>query len=90
MAGRNIVARFDGGDLTSDASLLLLAQADCQLGLIQAITDDLCCSPEGYYENTDEGDGCADLYRVQHLPNACTARPPARARAGGRAVIESQ
>ena len=37
VAGRDIVARFDGGDLTSDAGLLLLAQADRHLGLIQAM-----------------------------------------------------
>src|SRR5579863_8405181 len=34
---REIVARFDGGDLTSDAGVLLLAQADRQLGLVQAM-----------------------------------------------------
>src|SRR5579864_3448961 len=37
VANRKIVARFDGGDLTSDAGLLLLAQADAKLGLIQAM-----------------------------------------------------
>ena len=43
VAGRKIVARFDGGNLSSDAGLLLLAQADRKVGLIrsmaEAITD---------------------------------------------------
>jgi hypothetical protein len=34
---REIVAKFDGGNVTSDAGLLLLAQADKKLGLIQAM-----------------------------------------------------
>lgn len=38
LGGREVVARFDGGDLTSDAGLLLLRQADKKLGLIDALT----------------------------------------------------
>ena len=30
----DIVAKFDGGDLTSDAGLLLVKQADTKLGLV--------------------------------------------------------
>src|ERR1043166_5189726 len=37
VAHREIVASFDGGDLTSDVELLLLAQADNKLGLISAL-----------------------------------------------------
>src|SRR5579859_1678883 len=37
VADRDIVARFDGGDLTSDAGVLLLAQADRKLGLTHAM-----------------------------------------------------
>jgi hypothetical protein len=37
VAGREVVARFDGGDLTSDAGLLVLRQADKKLALIDAI-----------------------------------------------------
>ena len=37
VANREIVARFDGGDLTSDAGLLLLAQAERKIGLIHAM-----------------------------------------------------
>ena len=37
VANREIVARFDGGDLTTDAGLLLLAQADNKLGLVAAM-----------------------------------------------------
>ena len=34
----DIVAKFDGGDLTSDAGLLLVKQADTKLGLIASLT----------------------------------------------------
>ena len=37
ISGREVVARFDGGDLTSDAGLLLLRQADKKVGLIDAL-----------------------------------------------------
>lgn len=42
VAGKEVVARFDGGDITSDAGLLLLDLADRKLGLIDAITAALC------------------------------------------------
>jgi hypothetical protein len=38
VGGHEVVARFDGGDLTSDAGLLFLRQADKKLGLIDAMT----------------------------------------------------
>ena len=38
VGNRELVARFDGGDLTSDAGLLLLAQADRRIGLINAMS----------------------------------------------------
>ena len=34
----DLVAKFDGGDLTSDAGLLLVKQADCKLGLIASLS----------------------------------------------------
>ena len=37
VGNREIVARFDGGDLTSDAGVLLVAQADRKLGLTKAM-----------------------------------------------------
>lgn len=41
--GKNVVGRFDGGDLTSDAGLLLVGEADRKMGLTEgmaeAITD---------------------------------------------------
>ncbi len=37
--GKAVVARFDGGDITSDAGLLLLGQADRKIGLCQALTE---------------------------------------------------
>lgn len=37
LGAKPIIARFDGGDITSDAGALLLAQADCKLGLTQAV-----------------------------------------------------
>ena len=37
VGGREVTARFDGGDLTSDAGLLLLRQADQKIGLIGAL-----------------------------------------------------
>jgi hypothetical protein len=37
VAKREVIACFDGGDITSDAGLLLLAEADRRLGLIDAI-----------------------------------------------------
>jgi len=37
VSGRQVVARFDGGDLTSDAGILLLRQADKKIGVVDAI-----------------------------------------------------
>ena len=37
IAGREVVARFDGGDLTSDAGVVLLAAADRQVGVTSAM-----------------------------------------------------
>src|SRR5712692_3138831 len=37
--GREVVSRFDGGDLSSDAGLLLVRQADRRLGLTTALSD---------------------------------------------------
>lgn len=37
VSGKPVTARFDGGDITSDAGVLLLAQADRKLGLTQAL-----------------------------------------------------
>ncbi|MCC6442452.1 MAG: IS1380 family transposase [Armatimonadetes bacterium] len=37
LAGREVVARFDGGPLTSDAGLVWVAQADRKLGVTEAL-----------------------------------------------------
>src|SRR5438132_1362177 len=37
LGGHDVVARFDGGDLTSDAGLLFLRQADKKMGLVDAL-----------------------------------------------------
>lgn len=39
VCGREVVIRNDGGDITSDAGFLLMAQADKKLGLTQAMAD---------------------------------------------------
>lgn len=39
VGGREVVARNDGGDITSDAGLLLVSLADKRLGLTQAMAD---------------------------------------------------
>jgi hypothetical protein len=39
--GKAVVARFDGGDITSNAGLLLLAQADRKIGLCQALAESI-------------------------------------------------
>ena len=39
--GKDIVAQFDGGDITSDAGILLLAQADKKMGLVDAMADEM-------------------------------------------------
>jgi hypothetical protein len=39
IGGREVVSRNDGGDITSDAGLLLVSLADKKLGLTQAISD---------------------------------------------------
>lgn len=41
VSAKPVTARFDGGDITSDAGMLLLAQADRKLGLSQAIADSI-------------------------------------------------
>jgi hypothetical protein len=37
VAGKEVVARFDGGDISSDSGVLLLAQTDERIGLIPAL-----------------------------------------------------
>jgi hypothetical protein len=37
--GKEVVARFDGGEITSDAGLVLLSQADQSIGLTQDLAD---------------------------------------------------
>ncbi|MGJ7460868.1 transposase, partial [Halomonas sp. MA07-2] len=39
--GRQITARFDGGDVTSDGGILLLRQLDREMGLTRAIARQL-------------------------------------------------
>ena len=39
VSGREVVARFDGGDITSDAGMALIAMADRKTGLTSALTD---------------------------------------------------
>jgi hypothetical protein len=39
VAGRDVVARFDGGDLTADAGLALVAAADQRVGVTHALTE---------------------------------------------------
>ena len=39
--GKDVVARFDGGDITSDAGLLLLSEADRKLGLTESIAESI-------------------------------------------------
>lgn len=41
IAGRSVVGRFDGGELSSDAGLLLVAEADRVLGLTSALSEAL-------------------------------------------------
>jgi len=38
VAGKEVIACFDGGDITSDAGAILVGQADRKLGLIDAMT----------------------------------------------------
>ncbi len=37
ISGKVVTARFDGGDITSDAGALLLSQADAKIGLVRAM-----------------------------------------------------
>jgi len=46
VGGREVVSRNDGGDITSDAGLLLVSLADKKLGLTQAISDAILDSRE--------------------------------------------
>jgi len=39
IAGREVVVSFDGGDISSDAGLLLLAEADRQLGMTKRLAE---------------------------------------------------
>jgi hypothetical protein len=44
VAGKEVTARFDGGDITSDAGALLLSQADRKLGLVKATAENAVVS----------------------------------------------
>jgi hypothetical protein len=48
VGGREVVSRNDGGDITSDAGLLLVSLADKKLGLTQAMAD-------AFTDNRDQG-----------------------------------
>src|SRR5258706_5470305 len=39
VGGKPVVCRFDGGEVTSDAGLLLIAEADRKLGLTEKLAD---------------------------------------------------
>jgi hypothetical protein len=39
VGGREVISRNDGGDITSDAGLLLVSLADKKIGLTQAMAD---------------------------------------------------
>jgi hypothetical protein len=41
VAGKQVTARFDGGDITSDAGALLVSQADQKTGLIDSIAEQI-------------------------------------------------
>lgn len=41
VAGRQVTARFDGGDITTDSGALLLAQADRKIGLVDAMAAEI-------------------------------------------------
>jgi len=41
VAGKEVTARFDGGDITSDGGALLLAQADRKIGLVKAMAEQI-------------------------------------------------
>ena len=41
VGGREVVSRNDGGDITSDAGLLLVSLADKKLGLTEAMADSI-------------------------------------------------
>ena len=41
VSGKEIVTRFDGGDITSDAGALLLARADRKMGLVNAMAKEM-------------------------------------------------
>ena len=41
LGGRQVTARFDGGDITSDSGALLLAKADRKLGLVDAMAAEI-------------------------------------------------
>jgi hypothetical protein len=39
--GKDVTARFDGGHITSDCGAVLIARADREIGLIDAMTDQI-------------------------------------------------
>jgi len=55
--GRQVIARFDGGDVTSDGGILLLRQLDREMGLTRAIARRL----------SDERDAQRCLHRTETL-----------------------
>lgn len=47
VSGRQVTARFDGGDITSDCGALLLAQADKKIGLVEAMAAQIIDERQG-------------------------------------------
>jgi hypothetical protein len=80
--GKEVVARFDGGDVTSDAGLLLLSEADQHLGITQALIASIeDCRQQGKVQHSlvelvrtrvygvAQGySDCNDLDRLRHDP----------------------
>ncbi|MGM0928061.1 MAG: transposase, partial [Pseudomonadota bacterium] len=55
--GRQVIARFDGGDVSSDGGILLLRQLDREMGLTRAVARRL----------SDERDAQRCLHRTETL-----------------------
>ena len=102
---RQIVADFQGGDLTSDGGLPLLREVDRKIGLIDAINDaifdprfqPLVDSRPAYDSRPAHLRPCRRLRRPQRPPDAterhaagCPDRPQAQVRAEGeRSSVQS-
>ena len=71
---RQIVANFDGGEISSEGGLMLLRQVDRKIGLTRSVVKVLCVAYQTFVAHADRA---APLRAMPGLGRFERSRPPA-------------